>query len=627
MALSWACYAPGSVFFWTVSCSYPSIAYVPPSLPFVASPSYSKALAPDTRVLGSVVSAAQSFWSRSPETPPTMRRLTSPALRGAPLDASLAVRCHGQAAVAGRGLPVARGRSPALFSRGVASAAPPPPPRGRRVWPRVFVATAAASPLLVLWYARPPGGALTGIDRDPQRRTIFTDFSDVEKIYESASSVDLFKTLFIYRLCSHSVLIDNSERLVKMFPGISKVVLENTVYGHFIAGRDTEEALKRIAAKFTPVGVSCCLFYSRENANTPSEWDDVESHIRQDMDFAAAAAKRRNKGDKAPIEFLPVKVTALTDDSTLLQLAAWLRFQRRFPDHPATKEALQHIHPVPVAYDLPPSYAKEAGDETGEARPDPLTPEQVKLLDDVVERVVSLAEYARERDLRILIDAEQTFLQPALDYLAIRVMQRTNHKRTDGKHDVVAFNTYQHYLRYTAEKFDSHLTMARDGDWILGAKMVRGAYLESETALARANNLPSPIQRTKMNTDHAYNVAAAKLIEAIPQGIVAGYFGTHNLESITLAAQRQRSLGIPADTPHVTYAQLMGMGMNLTLALTGMGFNVNTLVPYGPVSVVMPYLLRRLQENKDIMAGAQYERQLLYTELQRRAGGLSFLFV
>jgi proline dehydrogenase len=130
-----------------------------------------------------------------------------------------------------------------------------------------------------------------------------------------------------------------------------------------------------------------------------------------------------------------------------------------------------------------------------------------------------------------------------------------------------------------------------------------------------------------MNTDHAYNVAAAKLIEAIPQGIVAGYFGTHNLESITLAAQRQRSLGIPADTPHVTYAQLMGMGMNLTLALTGMGFNVNTLVPYGPVSVVMPYLLRRLQENKDIMAGAQYERQLLYTELQRRAGGLSFLFV
>lgn len=224
-----------------------------------------------------------------------------------------------------------------------------------------------------------------------------------------------------------------------------------------------------------------------------------------------------------------------------------------------------------------------------------------------VERICSACYYA---DVKLLIDAEHSWIQDAIDDIARDMMRRFNREKP------VVYNTYQIYRHDKLASLQADYALAEtDGFW-LGAKLVRGAYMEIERQRAQESGYPSPIQPNKAATDRDYDEAIRFCLDHIERvGLMAG---THNEASSKLLADEMDRRGISRKHPHIHFAQLLGMSEHISFNLSEQGYNVAKYMPYGPVKAVMPYLFRRAEENTSVAGQTSRELQLIIQEKQRR---------
>ena len=228
------------------------------------------------------------------------------------------------------------------------------------------------------------------------------------------------------------------------------------------------------------------------------------------------------------------------------------------------------------------------------------------------QRLDALCASAHARGVRLFVDAEESWIQHTIDELAAAMMQRYNQERA------IVWNTYQLYRHDRLDAFRAAHAHAAQGGYHLGVKLVRGAYMEKEARLAQQRGLPTPINPSKQHTDDLYNEAMRFSIQHLDRVSVCA--GTHNEASSLLLTGLMREAGIAPEDERVWFAQLYGMSDNLSYNLAHAGYHTAKYVPYGPVEAVMPYLLRRANENTAIAGQSSREFSLIKKELRRRSG-------
>ncbi len=239
-----------------------------------------------------------------------------------------------------------------------------------------------------------------------------------------------------------------------------------------------------------------------------------------------------------------------------------------------------------------------------------LTEAEIKEFERVETRCQKICQAAFDRKVPVMIDAEETWIQDTIDAIALDMMVQFN------KEMLIVYNTYQIYRHDKLASLKAEHLFAKEAGFILGVKMVRGAYMEKERKRAEEMGYPSPIQPDKAATDRDYNETLRYCVDNIDTiGFVCG---THNEESSRLLTELIDEKGIPHNHPHVYFAQLLGMSDNLSFNLSNASYNVAKYVPYGPVKAVMPYLFRRAQENTSVAGQTSRELGLISKEKARR---------
>ena len=335
-----------------------------------------------------------------------------------------------------------------------------------------------------------------------------------------------------------------------------KFLIKNTIFGQFCGGESIPDAEKTIQTLHN-AHVGTILDYSVEGEETEKSFDDTTLEILRTIERAS---------ESSDIPFSVFKITGLASTQLL--------------------EAVQ------------------IGDSLDKA--------QKAEFDRVLKRVDSLCNRAHERNVRIFIDAEESWIQDTIDTLAYEMMDRYNHERP------VVYNTYQMYRWESMEHLRRDTEEARAKGYYLGVKLVRGAYLEKERLRAHEDEYQDPIQATKEDTDRDFNAAIDYCLEN--RDTVSICLGTHNEYSCQYCLQQMKRMGIAPGDEHIYFAQLLGMSDNISYNLASSGYNVAKYVPYGPVEAVMPYLFRRADENKSIAGQSSREFTLVSNELKRRKG-------
>ena len=225
-------------------------------------------------------------------------------------------------------------------------------------------------------------------------------------------------------------------------------------------------------------------------------------------------------------------------------------------------------------------------------------------------RYEEVCKMAYDNKVILMIDAEETWMQDAVDDLVNEMMEKYNQEKA------YIWNTIQMYRTHRIEYLEADLERAKSKNYFLGYKFVRGAYMEKERERAAEMNYPDPIQPNKQATDDNFNAAIDFVLKNIDR--VAAFFGTHNEKSTELAIDKMKTLGLAHDDERLHFGQLYGMSDNITYWLGENKYNACKYLPYGPVKDVVPYLTRRATENTSVAGQTGRELGLLTKELQRR---------
>lgn len=236
-------------------------------------------------------------------------------------------------------------------------------------------------------------------------------------------------------------------------------------------------------------------------------------------------------------------------------------------------------------------------------------------MEAMVERVRGLCRYASDHDLRIMIDAEHCYLQPAIDSIAKDMMKEFN-----GDVPVV-YNTYQCYLKDSRFRLNADIESARRQGYMFAAKLVRGAYMVHENKVAAAQGVESPVHESIEGTHANYNRCVRIMIQEVACGRAEVMIATHNQYSVETAVRSMHDFGLQPHTHGVFFGQLLGMADHLSHVLGRHKYRAYKYVPFGPLEETMPYLIRRAQENGSLMGGVVKEMSMLHSEVWRRMFG------
>nr|XP_038043286.1 proline dehydrogenase 1, mitochondrial [Anas platyrhynchos] len=241
------------------------------------------------------------------------------------------------------------------------------------------------------------------------------------------------------------------------------------------------------------------------------------------------------------------------------------------------------------------------------------TEEEDQQMKRMLQRMDILAKRATETGVRLMVDAEQSYFQPAISHLTLEMQRRFNKERA------IIFNTYQCYLKEAYNNVTVDVELSRREGWHFSTKLVRGAYMEQERERAAKFGYEDPINPTYEKTNEMYHRCLDYILEEIKHSQKASVMvASHNEDTIKFTLRRMMELGIHPSEKKVCFGQLLGMCDQITFPLGQAGFPVYKYVPYGPVDEVLPYLSRRAQENRGFMQRANQERDLLWREFKRR---------
>ncbi|XP_033502025.1 proline dehydrogenase 1, mitochondrial [Epinephelus lanceolatus] len=256
--------------------------------------------------------------------------------------------------------------------------------------------------------------------------------------------------------------------------------------------------------------------------------------------------------------------------------------------------------------------------ETGHLEPllNKFTAEEERQMKRMLQRVDVLAKHAVENGVRLMVDAEQTYFQPAISRLTLEMQRIFNREKP------IIFNTYQCYLKEAYDNVTVDVELSRREGWYFGAKLVRGAYMYQERDRAKEIGYEDPINPDYESTNRMYHKCLEYVLEEIEHSRKANIMvATHNEDTVKFTLEKMNEMGLSPTENKVYFGQLLGMCDQISFPLGQAGFPVYKYVPYGPVNEVIPYLSRRAQENRGFMKGSQRERSLLWTELKRRMLG------
>lgn len=225
-------------------------------------------------------------------------------------------------------------------------------------------------------------------------------------------------------------------------------------------------------------------------------------------------------------------------------------------------------------------------------------------------RLLQMCSAAHKRDLPILIDAEESWIQPAIDKMAESMMELFN------KNKAIIYNTFQLYRHDRLAFLKQSLNKAAEASYVMGVKLVRGAYMEKERERAKQMGYPSPIQANKEASDRDFNHALELCLSKLNTCSIC--VGTHNEESAILLMQLMENKGIALNDKRVLAAQLKGMSDHISRKLAQTGIRTAKYVPYGPVPKVIPYMIRRINENTAVAGEASRELNIRVAELKSR---------
>ncbi|PHS08819.1 MAG: proline dehydrogenase [Kordia sp.] len=239
-----------------------------------------------------------------------------------------------------------------------------------------------------------------------------------------------------------------------------------------------------------------------------------------------------------------------------------------------------------------------------------LTSEETEEWNRVVARYDKVCALAKEKDVKLLIDAEESWMQDAADDLIAEMMRKYNTEKA------IVFNTLQMYRWDRLDYLKELHAEAKAKGFCVGMKLVRGAYMEKENDRAMANNYTSPICESKEATDRNFNNGITYMLEYC--GVLSLFAGTHNEDSSYLVMQLMQENNIPTNSDSVWFGQLYGMSDHISYNLSEAGYNVAKYLPFGPVRDVMPYLIRRAEENTSVAGQTTRELNLIKEERKRR---------
>jgi proline dehydrogenase len=231
-------------------------------------------------------------------------------------------------------------------------------------------------------------------------------------------------------------------------------------------------------------------------------------------------------------------------------------------------------------------------------------------MDRLLDRMERIAQKAHETGTPVFIDAEESWIQDIIDRITYDLMLKFN------KEKAIVYNTIQIYRHDRLEHLKKEAHIAKEKGYKMGIKLVRGAYMEKERKRAEDKNYPSPIQANKAATDKDFNLALAFLVENIDH--ISFCAGSHNEESNLLLTELMANAGIAQNDKRIHFAQLLGMSDHISYNLAHEKYNVAKYVPYGPVKEVLPYLLRRADENTSVAGQTSRELSLIIQETKRR---------
>lgn len=345
-----------------------------------------------------------------------------------------------------------------------------------------------------------------------------------------------------------------------------------TIFHQFAAGESLAD-VRAVATRLHQSGVRCIVDHSTEEIQA----DDAR---RANVDIKLALLRTLSEELGGSCAFMPVKVTALIAPTMLERLTTGI------PNSSAAPVELNEA-------------AEAAGLDASEHAE----------LATAVQRMRTLCRGAADAGVGLLLDAEQAHRQPAIRVLARHLAAEFN---TQGP---LVYDTHQGYLRGCHQRLLADLAHARQHGYVLGVKLVRGAYRSGEGARDA-----TVLQPSKAHTDAAYDECASTLLaEAISTRPRASLLlATHNRPSVERVADALRERAAPLDHPNVHFAQILGMADDMTLSLGMEGFNSYKLMSYGALDDVLPWLLRRLEENHDALGAAADERPLLRHEVRGR---------
>ncbi|GAM25868.1 hypothetical protein SAMD00019534_090430 [Acytostelium subglobosum LB1] len=406
---------------------------------------------------------------------------------------------------------------------------------------------------------------------------------DVQKIYANKSTSELIFNYVILKICSMKILSDNGLFIIETAQklGLSRPlywVVRNTFFKQFCAGETIEET-EEFTNRLNLQGIGTILDYSVEDSEgSPESFDHVATMIKRTI---AMAAKHPEKS------FSCVKVTGLTNPKLLEKLNTIIAAHPKY-----TAELLRD----------PMAVYSQAGT---------LSQAELVELQQLVSRLDSIFSECYRTNVPVLVDAEQTYYQAAIHHLAMAFSVKYNTNRP------LIYNTYQMYLVQGLDTLKDHMGLSKEQSFHLGAKLVRGAYMSSERKRALELGLADPIQPTIQETHHNYFTAMELLLKESPN--VGVMFATHNEQSIQFGVDRIKQLNLDPANPNLQFGQLFGMADFLSFGLASQHQRVFKYVPFGPVQETLPYLVRRMQENRGFVgSNSAIETGLLMKEIKRR---------
>lgn len=383
-------------------------------------------------------------------------------------------------------------------------------------------------------------------------------FDNTEVAFRGKSKADLNRAYWLFKVVSNATLVKFGKWGTNVALNLRlpiKGIIKKTIFHQFCGGESIEESLK-LSESLASRNVKTILDYSIEGK---TKEEDFDLTVQEIIGTIKAAENNEN------IPFAVFKVTGICLFETL---------------------------------------------EISNNGIERLSESDQKNYDNLIERVTLICTEAYNRNVPIFIDAEETWIQNTIDRISYMMSVKFN------QDNVIVYNTLQMYRHDRLAYLKMEIERAEKENFKLGIKLVRGAYMEKERARAIELNYPSPIQPSKEATDKDFNEALSIVVSNIDK--VSFCAGTHNENSSAQLVSLMKEHGIASDDPRAYFAQLLGMSDHISFNLADNNLMVAKYVPYGPIREVLPYLIRRADENTSVAGQTGRELSLIIKEKKRR---------